>query len=165
MANLTSIPLGCDNWWLFWDTYLQQKTQHWDHFHIPVTLNGRLRHICDSRTNVAQLSHKSLANSSLSLPTCCTTVMLYWQNTRKMFKQWNCNIYHQWLSNDVLANVVRLSLEGRAKVAWLLMFCQKMINQEKLNILATINLQTSRRMDLEEDQADMIRALLFWGKV
>ena len=38
-----------------------------------VTLNRLFRHICSSRTNVARLSHKSLANSRSSSNTCCRT--------------------------------------------------------------------------------------------
>ena len=41
---------------------LATEMRHCNHFHIAVTPNGWLRHICDSRTNVVRLSHEFLAN-------------------------------------------------------------------------------------------------------
>ena len=52
----------------YFETHLRHvlaaEIRHCNHNHIAVTPNGRLRHICDSRTNVVRLSHESLANVS-----------------------------------------------------------------------------------------------------
>lgn len=65
--------------------------------------------------------------------TCCTTFARQSRNIRDTFAWCSHNeienIYHQQPSHDVLANVVRLSLEGHIIVArW---FCDKMIDSEK----------------------------------
>ena len=76
----------------------------------------------------------------MSSHTCCTTFARQSRDIRETLTRCShneiANIYHQRPSHDVLANVVRLSLEGRTIVArW---FWEKMTNQEKINILATI---------------------------
>ena len=92
-----------------------------------------INYICDSRTNVARLSHELFAKSSSRSHTCCTTFMRQSCEIREMLARCSHNeiahIYHRRLSHDVLVIVVRLSMEGRAIVArWL---CEKMSSKKQ----------------------------------
>ena len=108
-----------------------------DHFYIADT------HICVSRTNVARLSHQSLANSS---STYCTAFARQSCDIRETLARCSQNdiahTYHQRPSHTVLANVVRLSLKARALVArWF--SCEKLMNNKQQTTLQqSFNLQT-----------------------
>ena len=96
------------------------ESRHCGHFYITVTLNGWLKQIWDSRT----IAHESLANSSSSSQTCCTTVERYSRLAQCSHNKM-AHIYHQ-----------RCSFERRASVTWRpcnsrTMVLQKMINKKQ----------------------------------
>ena len=89
---------------------LATEMRHCNYFHIAVTPNGCLRHICDSRTNVVRSSHESLAN--VSRHSCDIRETL-----ARCSRDEIANIYDHRTPHDVLGNVVRQSRECRATVA------------------------------------------------
>lgn len=108
--------------------------------HTEWVIKTYLRQSHECRTIIARIIGELELEFATSSHTCCTTFARQSRDIRETLARCShneiANIYHQRPSHDVLANVVRLSLEGRTIVArW---FCEKMINQEKINILAII---------------------------
>ena len=118
------------------ETYLRHvlatEIRHCNHNHIAVTSNRRIRHICDSRTNVVRLSHESLAN--VSQHSCDIRETLARCSPDEI-----ASIYYNRPPKDVLTNVVRLSCDCRAKVVRLSHdgFARN-DKPRKINILASI---------------------------
>ena len=110
--------------------------------HIFATENATLRPFSHSGhtewviktccTIITRIIGKLELGFASSSHTCCTTFARYSRRETLVRCSQNeiASIYHQRPSHEVLANVVRLSLEGRITVArW---FCKKTINREKI---------------------------------
>ena len=108
--------------------------------HTEWVIKTYLRQSHECRTIIAWIIGELELEFTTSSHTCCTTFARQPRDIRETLARCShnelANIYHQGPSHDVFANVVRLSLEGRTIVAR--RFSEKMINQEKINILAII---------------------------
>ena len=100
--------------------------------HTEWVIKTYLRQSYECCTIIARIIGKLELGFATSSHTCCTTFARYSRRETLVRCSQNeiASIYHQRPSHEVLANVVRLSLEGRITVArW---FCEKTINQEKI---------------------------------
>ena len=120
---LTGMRAICDYFETNLRHVLATEIRHCYHNHIAVTLNGGLRHICDSRTNAVRLSHESLAN-----------VSRHSRDVRVAFARHSHNVrpitLRTFITIDCLTNVVRLSREGRATVVQRSCDCRTMVLRE-----------------------------------
>ena len=98
---------------------LATEIRHCNHNHIAVTPNGRLGHICDSRTNVVRLSQESLANVSRHSRDIRATFARHSHEVRPMKLRTFITIDRlttfSRTSCDCRAKVVRLSNDGFAR--------------------------------------------------
>ena len=100
---------------------LATEIRHCNHFHIAVTPNGCLRHICDSHTNVVRSSHESLANVARHSRDIRATFARHSHDVRAMKLRTFLTIARfttfSRASCDSRASVVRQSRDGFARNA------------------------------------------------
>ena len=87
---------------------LATEIRHSNHNHIAVTPNRRIRHICESRTNVVRLSHESLANVSRHSRDIRATFARHSHDVRPMKLR-------AFITIDRLTTFSRTSFDCRAK--------------------------------------------------